>query len=937
MRKTYHLFLAAFLSLVSLGLRAAANEPEPVDPPSGDNVCTFSSLDLSKVTCLVYETVGVKADKNTYGNDMVMKNRLYTCGVGVHAPSVAIFRVNGAKRFITDLGIDDGADLKDNHGVVNYVISGYASATAGPAVLASGTINRTDEEAVKIDIDLTGYEFLKCDMQTGSQNWADHVDYGNAYFEYEGTRPVTVTATEMANAGNENYVTLPDAGREGEEIIPLSSLDITKMTCGWGTPKKNLSIDGNPLTLKGIVYASGVGTHASSRIIVKLNGAVTHFVGSVGIDDEVAGFCKGSSTNGVADYRVILKAENGDEKVMGSGTIRSTDTDVPTFDIDCNGWKYLILEALDGGSDAYDHIDWVNAYFEYMEQNSTPPAIVSEEEVGAQLACATTVFSQPGVRFMQKIRASSPAATLSVSGLPEGLTWNAKRQLVEGIINETGVYTYTVTVQNDGNTENKEITLTVSDELQQPVPFMGWLSWNVIEGNISETVVRTVADRMVDLGLADAGYRYLVMDDLWHAKARESGTNKPLPDAAKFPNGLKPVADYVHGKGLKFGIYSDAADRTCAGAYGSFGYEEIDARQYAEWGVDLLKYDYCFAPADVETSSTRYKTMGDALKNSGRNILFYMCEWGVREPWKWGAETGATTWRCTYDTRDCWVGVNGGIGITQSINGMKDLWAYSGPNRFNDADMMCVGIHGTGKSSSDLCQKVGMTQTEYKTQFALWCMWSSPLTLSFDLTKDLSAADRELITNEELIALNQDRMGQQAEFIGEENSLQTYMKDLENGDVAVAVVNLGAASKSQVEIDFSTLPALESGKQYLVRDLWKKEDVGTFTDSYTIPRIASHETKVFRLSPATSEGIDEAASSAGSSVKVSVTDSNVGISLPGAEGTSKRVLISDTAGRVLRALSTTATRIDVPLNAPAGTYVVNVISNARSQSAKFIF
>ena len=304
---------------------------------------------------------------------------------------------------------------------------------------------------------------------------------------------------------------------------------------------------------------------------------------------------------------------------------------------------------------------------------------------------------------------------------------------------------------------------------------------------------------------------------------------------------------YVHDQGLKFGIYSDAAPKTCAGAYGSYGYEHIDAKQYAKWGVDLLKYDYCGAPGDAISAQQRYKAMGDALKASGRDILFYMCEWGVREPWKWGSTTGATTWRATYDTRDCWQGKGGGIGVIQSIAAMKDLWAYSGVNRFNDADMMCVAIHGTGKSSSDLCLTgPGMTQDEYRTQFALWCMWSSPLTLSFDLTKPLTADDKALITNSDLIAIDQDAMGQQAEFVGQEGNIYYFMKDLENGDVAISATNVGA-TQQQVKFDFAKFSALNPQASYQARDCQAQKNLEKDVISGFTTTVRSHATAVFRL------------------------------------------------------------------------------------------
>lgn len=910
-----------------------AQDKVTIEAPEGDNICLLGSLDLTKITC--FDDNGktkVLSGKSTAGNDIMIRDTVYVAGVGTHAPSVACIRLNGATSFKAKLGIDDEADQKAEHGIVDYVITGYKADDKTGTELKKGTITRDDEGAVTINLDVKEYAYLKLDLQTGAQPWADHADWANAYFEYVGEKPETILESEIgAGSGSvdDGTVKLPATGREGEEIVPLSSLEIGLATCGWGEIQANKSIDKNPLTLRGTVYESGVGTHASSTIIVKLNGSVTHFVGRVGIDDEV-----GNGGDGV-DYRVVLRNEKGEEKVMYSGTIRRSDATIPEFDVDCNGWKYLILDADKKGDDGYDHVDWANAYFEYVEQNSTKPQIVSAKELASKLDCANIVYSQPGVRFMQKFRPYDDA-TVSVSGLPEGLTWNAERNLVEGIVTEEGVYTYDATVAYGEETETKTITLNVTKEMDQPVPFMGWLSWNVVQGEISQSVIETVADAMVNSGLADAGYNYLVIDDLWHAGSR-SADGKPVEDPAKFPNGMKVCADYVHDKGLKFGIYSDAGNKTCAGKFGSFGYEEIDAKQYAEWDVDLLKYDYCFAPDDLETARERYKKMGDALKASGRNILLYMCEWGVREPWKWGAETGATTWRCTYDTRDGWVGVGQGIGVTQSVRDMRDLWPYSGVNRFNDADMMCVGIHGTGKSSNDLVQgKAGMTQTEYQTQFSMWCMWASPLTLSFDLRKPISDDDMRIMANKEMIAINQDRMGQQAEFIGETDGVQIYMKDLENGDVAVAVLNMNSTAKNAT-IDFSKLSALKAGQAYYMRDLWAGETLsGTYTDSYSV-KVAGHETKVYRFSENEITGIDAATANDNADVRVNVGKKSVKLDLPGAKGASKRVLISDLSGRIVASATTGATTVELPMNAAAGTYVANVVCHGRSQSVKFVF
>ncbi len=929
------LSVKVLLLVLALTTNVVAQSGVTVTPPSSDNICLLSSLDISKITCLSGEKV--YADASTNNNPITIRGTVYTSGVGTHAPSRIVVKVNGATRFKTFVGIDDECYVDaglDNHGVADYVVTAYRPDNKTGEVVARGNITMKDAAPAEIDIDVTGWDYLVLDADEGTQPWADHVDWANAYFEYLGTKPAIISENEMY-LDESNIITLPQSGLNGEEIIPLSSLEIGKATCGWGTIKADQSIDGNAITLKGKVYSSGVGTHASSQIIVKLNGAVTRFATYVGIDDEVLDEARTNSSYGVCDYRVTLKAENGETQLVDEGTIRATDTAIPFIEVDCVGWKYLILEAFDGeGGDACDHVDWANAYFEYLYQNSTPPVIVSLDEISSKLACANVLFSQPGVRYMHKVRAANSDAELSVENLPNGLVWNEKRSLVEGVIYTEGEYEYIVNVTLDGETVKEPIKLTVSQNLQQPVPFMGWLSWNVVQGDISDEVVRTVADAMLSTGLADAGYRYLCIDDLWHASQREVGTDKPKYDEAKFPYGMKAVSDYVHSKGLKFGIYSDGGSMTCAGCFGSYGYEDIDAQQYADWGVDMLKYDYCYAPSDLESCRARYKTMGDALKATGRNILFYMCEWGVREPWKWGHETGASCWRCTYDRRDGWNGINGGVGIVQSIAGMKDLWAYSGVNRFNDADMMCVGIHGTGKSSNDLVAGTpGMTQTEYRTEFSLWCMWSSPLSLTFDLRKPISDEDLEIMTNEEMIALNQDRMGQQAEFIGEYDGVQVYAKDLENGDVAIAVLNLNGTSRN-FTVDFSTIPALDADYAYMMRDLWEKTNVGEFKDEYSLS-VASHETKVYRMSKVIGDTgvklIDEV-------YAVVETDGNIlKIVLPHTAGANKRILVSDLKGRVVAESSGVDEEFCFYGLDKNDVYIVTAVCNCKSQNYKIIF
>lgn len=895
-------------------------------PPTGNDVCLLSSLDLTTVTYFNDDNKNkVYADKATFGTPLIIAGNTYTTGVGTHAPSKFVVKMNGAKSFHAIFGIDAAAPTQAKHGIVDYTVTTYNSSKQATTV-KSGTINVNDATGTTIDVDLTGAVYLILNFDKGEEAWGDHVDLGNAYFKYAGTAPQLINESDMWQEGS-NVVTIPDAPL-GQEYIRLSSLEIEKTKCGWENhqPKKDKSIDGNNITVGGKVYESGVGTHGPSQIIIKLNGSVTDFYTVLGVDDEV-------KEAGNFDYHVYVKAEGGATEDVAKGTInRFSNQSVDIHADNLSGWKYLYLETSNGndGTNTCDHVDWANAYLVFQDQNSTRPCIVSAEELTTKLACATTVFSQPNVRFMQKVRSTVTGAQLSVSNLPAGLTWNADRNIVEGVVAEEGVYTYQINVTVDGETTSEDVTLTVSSSLQHPVPFMGWLSWNSVQGNISQKIIEQAVELFQNKGLYECGWNHIMMDDLWQGTRKTDGT--PQPNASRFPNGLKTVADYVHKNGMKFGLYTDAADRTCAGAFGSYGYEEIDAKTYAEWGVDVVKCDYCYAPDDVETAKKRYKALADAFAAAGNNTMLYICEWGVREPWKWGAEVGGRCWRISQDVRDCWTGSGSGVGVVQSIEAMKNLAAYQGVNRFNDSDMLCTGLHATGKSSNDLCggTGAGMTDDEYATQFALWCMWSSPMALSFDPSKNtLTDADFKLLRNKELIALNQDRMGQQGDLISEADNLVVFAKDCENGDVALSVTNMSSSEK-QATFDFTAIPALDPTKTYTVRDVMENAEAGEATGTFTTD-VRKHATRVFRL--AEKKVVDGVASTVAAKDFSIVAGKNcVKINMPETAGLAKRILVSDFEGRVVSGLTTTADKAKMEL--AKGTYLVTVVCNAQATTVK---
>lgn len=370
-----------------------------------------------------------------------------------------------------------------------------------------------------------------------------------------------------------------------------------------------------------------------------------------------------------------------------------------------------------------------------------------------------------------------------------------------------------------------------------PTPPMGWMTWNLFQGNISDQLIRETADAMVEGGFRDAGYEYIFIDDLW--QGGRDRHNNIIPDPEKFPNGIKALADYVHSKGLKLGIYSDAAQLTCGGWTASLGFEEQDARTFASWGIDYLKYDYCNAPEDSATARQRYRTMAEALQKSGRDIALGICEWGQRQGEEWCEEVGGQLWRTTYDVRDMWKDVvkQGGMGILDIINTTAPLAKYVRPGQWSDMDMLVVGLEGKGGPSSDL-GGVGCTQTEYQTQMSMWCMMASPLAMTNDLRK-VSDDDRRILLNPEIIAINQDPLGKGAERKVMADDYQIFVRQLSNGSHAVALLN---TSDKQLTLT-ADFKALGIPGKYTVRDVWQHKDVARAASKWK-GKVMAHEAKV---------------------------------------------------------------------------------------------
>lgn len=368
-----------------------------------------------------------------------------------------------------------------------------------------------------------------------------------------------------------------------------------------------------------------------------------------------------------------------------------------------------------------------------------------------------------------------------------------------------------------------------------PTPPLGWNSWNTFGHDICEEVVRETADAFVETGLKDCGYQYVVIDDLWEADERDAA-GRLTWDVDKFPSGIPAVAEYVHARGLKFGIYSCTGTHTCAGKPASFGHEEIDARTFAEWGVDFLKYDHCYHPPG-HSGKEAYRRMGQALRATGRSILYSLCNWGVDEVWTWGAGVGGHMWRTTGDINDSWASI-----VDLGFVRQQNLYPYAGPNHWNDPDMLVVGMYNQGHVA-----RGGCSDLEYRSHFALWCLLASPLMIGCD-TRNMTDETRAILMNRELLAVNQDPLGVQAMALGKHRNVQVWHKPLADGSIAVGIFNLSEHVQNKAPVAWETL-GLHDRRRCRVRDLYAGEDLGEFTVSFNSGRLEPHACQILRLTP----------------------------------------------------------------------------------------
>jgi alpha-galactosidase len=642
------------------------------------------------------------------------------------------------------------------------------------------------------------------------------------------------------------------------ETVWLDELDVRSATQGWGEPHRNLSVDGHPLTIGGQEFPRGFGTHAESTLHIALDGGAQTFSASVGVDDEV-------NKNPAASVEFFVL---GDGKELWRSGVRRAGDAATNCAVDVSGVKALTLKVgdADDGID-FDHADWADAKFETAIARTfvtsgeeipeaaapyilTPPAPATPRINGA------AVFGvRPGSPFLFTIAATGERPmTFSAKPLPRGLRLDAKTGRITGALKDKGEFIVTLRAENSLGAAEKKFRIVCGDQIALTPP-MGWNSWNCFAGAVSADRVKHAADAMVSSGLINHGWNYINVDDFWqnHRDSKDPTLRGEFRDAkgfivpnSRFPD-MKGLADYIHSLGLKAGLYSSPGPWTCGGCAASWRHEQQDAQTYAQWGFDYLKYDWCSYGSiadgkdpdakDVPTWSEGkgkndqavaahpYEVMGKFLRAQPRDILFSLCQYGMADVWQWGGSVQGNCWRTTGDITDTWRSMSG-IGFRQD-----KAAPYAKPGNWNDPDMLIVGQVGWGN-----VHPTRLTPDEQYTHISLWCLLAAPLLIGCDMEKfdDFTV---NLLSNDEVLALDQDALGKQATCVLTNGTVRVYEKQLEDGGRALGFFNLGAAP---VNLDFNQFEQIGLTGKFRVRDLWRQQNLPDVNTIGSVLPLAIH-------------------------------------------------------------------------------------------------
>jgi len=630
------------------------------------------------------------------------------------------------------------------------------------------------------------------------------------------------------------------------ETVWLSSLDLTRMSAGWGKPLKDKAVQDQPMSIGGQKFERGVGTHASSRMYVDVGGGCEAFKAAVGVDDEVRG------NAGSVEFRVY-----GDGKLLWRSGVLKAGQAPKTLDVNLRGVHTLLLLVDPAGDGVnFDHADWADARFEMS--GVRPKAITTPREAPVLLTPkpspkprinGPTIYGcRPGNPFLYRIPTTGQRPiTFAAENLPDGLAVDAHTGIMTGCVEKPGKYAVALKASNAAGTAEKTFRIVCGDTLALTPP-MGWNHWYAHYNRVTDKMMREAADQMVNSGMADVGYQYVSIDDCWmnapkHADPLRVG---PLRDAQgnilpnkHFPD-MKALTDYIHAKGLKAGIYTSPGPFTCAGFAGAYQHEAQDAKQFADWGFDLLKYDWCSygnvvkGKKDLAAMKAPYILMGGLLKKQKRDIVLNLCQYGMGNVWEWGAEVGGQSWRTAGDL---------GFELDRIFEvALKNAEhrAFSRPGSWNDPDYLQIGYIGEARSGGQP-KPCPITPSEQYSFMALWCLMASPLFYSGDMSR-LDEFTLNVLCNPEVIEVNQDALGQCARVVPLVDETFAMVKDLEDGSKAVGLFNRGELP-AEVTAGWSDLKLPAPTR---VRDLWRQTDL-TGCDTSFSAKIPRHGGVMLRL------------------------------------------------------------------------------------------
>jgi alpha-galactosidase len=642
--------------------------------------------------------------------------------------------------------------------------------------------------------------------------------------------------TKLSKLAVATFLTLAAAVdyAHAEKPYSIGSIDLTMVEQDIGRPRANHSTDNRTMSINGETFRRGLGTHAYSQVLFDLAGKGLKFEAKVGVDDEAG------SGNGDVIFKVL-----GDKRVLWQSPEMHCGDAAQAASADLTGVKQLSLvvepvKDIEGKNDS----DWANGTITMTEGTPTPvlsprePAVVltPKESPKPRINGARVFGVRPGSPFLFTIRATGERPmTFAADGLPDGLTLDPDTGRITGVLTNQGEYRVTFHAKNGRGKADLDFKIVCGPQIGL-TPAMGWNSWNCFASAVTDADVRAAADTMVKSGLVNHGWTYINIDDYWEVnpqKTNDPTLQGPQRDAdghilpnPRFPD-MKALTDYVHEKGLKIGLYSSPGPLTCGRCIGSFDHEDEDAMQYGAWGFDYLKYDWC-SYSQIVTNETRadytrptlmrpYQIMREALDKVPRDILFSFCQYGMGDVWEWGAECGGNSWRTTGDITDRWSSM-AGIGFGQAGHEK-----YSGPGHFNDPDMLVVGMVGWGPK----LHPSHLSPNEQYTHISLWCLLDAPLLIGCDMTQ-LNPFTLNLLSNDEVLDVDQDPLCHQAARISKDGYLEVWAKDMEDGSKVVGLFNRGRTT-ANVSVKWSDLGL--TGKQK-VRDLWRQKDLGGYKDGY---------------------------------------------------------------------------------------------------------